>query len=166
MQTNSPVSAPLIRLQSVNDFVEHSLKTAQTARRRLFILSENLDPYVYDTDEMFNALSEFVRRSRNIDLRILVHNGKDLVERGHRLARLHQRLTSKVQLREITLEPNNRKMAFICADQQQLVYKNDDSAYFGFANPQAASEIKSLSEEFRRIWEFARDIPDLRSLYL
>lgn len=162
----SQVSDQLILLESLDDFIEHSLAITQNARRRIYLLSDSLDPMLYDRDDMTSALSQFARRSRNCDLRILVRNTDDMIERGHRLARLHQRLTSKVLIRQLTIEPNNTQMAFICADSDQLVYKNDDQVHQGFANYAGASEVKALTEEFIRIWEYAREIPELRSLYL
>ncbi|MDO3388755.1 hypothetical protein QWI17_23110 [Gilvimarinus sp. SDUM040013] len=166
MSRVSQSSKQLILLESLDDLVEHSIAVIEKARRRIFLLSDTLDPHLYDRDDMTTALSAFARRSRNSDLRMLVRDSDDLVERGHRLARLHQRLSTKVKLRIMTIEPGNSQMAYLLADSNLLVYKNDDMVHQGFANYAAGSEVKPIAEEFLRIWEFANEIPDLRTLHL
>lgn len=166
MARKSQADDNLLLLDSLEELAEQTLKVIRSARRQLLILSDILDPYLYDREDVCTALSEFARRSRYTEIKILIRDSKNLVERGHRLARLHQKLTSKVQLRQLTIEPNNQQMAYLCADQHQLVYKNDDNIHRGFVHYDDASTAKTLAEEFLRIWEFATEIPDLRTLHL
>lgn len=166
MARKSQVDDNLLLLDSPEELADYSLKVIGSARRQLLILSDMLDPYVYDREDVCAALSEFARRSRYTDVKILIRDSKHLIERGHRLARLHQKLTSKIQLRQLTIEPNDQQMAYLCADQRQLVYKNDDQVHQGFVHYDDASTAKTLAEEFLRLWEFATEIPDLRTLHL
>jgi hypothetical protein len=129
-------------------------------------LSHQLDPLVYDRDDVASALSQFARRARDCELRILVRDTADMLERGHRLARLHQRLPSKIQLRTLVLEPNNPQMGFICADRRHIVYKNDDTLPAGFAEYQAAQQATTLADEHQRLWQHALPEPNLRVLHL
>lgn len=145
---------------------QYTLKLISSARRRVYILSHLLDPLVYDRSDVAQALSEFARRARDCQLHILVRDTSDLLERGHRLARLHQRLPSKVQLRKLVLEPDNTAMGFIAADRGLLVYKNDDTQPCGFANDRAAQQVKMLTDEHQRIWQYAIPEPGLQRLHL
>ncbi|MDO3382047.1 DUF7931 domain-containing protein [Gilvimarinus algae] len=166
MSRPSATSDQLILLDSPDDFVTHTLSVVRSAKRKIALLSDCLDPYLYNREELTQALSAFARRSKSSELRILVRHTDELIEKGHLLARLHQRLSSKVQLRKIAVEPSNTHMAFLCADTDHVVYKNDDRVYQGFANYAAASEVRSLTEEFNRVWEFAQEDPGLRTLHL
>lgn len=151
---------------SVAHCLEHTLRVIAKARRKLYIISHQLDPLIYDRDDTALALSQFARRARNCELHILVRDTADMLERGHRIARLHQRLPSKVQLRKLVIEPNKPQMGFICADRDFLLYKNDDTQPTGFANYQAAQEVKTLADEHQRIWQHALAEPGLRLLHL
>ena len=166
MNRKSDSSDSLYLFDSLEHCLEHTLNLIAKARRKLYILSHQLDPLIYDRDDVATALSKFARRARDCQVHILVRDTEDMLERGHRLARLHQRLPSKVQLRKLTIEPNNQLMGFIAADRDLLVYKNDDTQPAGFANYRAAQEVKSLTDEYQRIWQHAIPEPGLRLLNL
>ncbi|WP_049722136.1 DUF7931 domain-containing protein [Gilvimarinus polysaccharolyticus] len=165
--TQEPESCDSLYLfESVEQCLEHTRKLISNARRKLYILSHQLDPLIYDRDDIASELSQFARRARDCQVHILVRDTADMLERGHRLARLHQRLPSKIQLRKLALEPNNQQMGFIAADRNLLVYKNDDTQPAGFANYRAAPEVKNLTEEYQRIWQHAVAEPGLQLLSL
>lgn len=155
-----------VKLSSLSDFAEHTIKVLKEARRNVIILTHSLDPILYDQAAVREALSEFARYSPNSQARILVRNTKDMVERGHSLLKLHQKIPTHIRIRKIGIEPRNVKMAYLGADTSTLIYKNDDSQHLGYANYQAQLQLKSLREEFDHLWEFASDDPELRQLNL
>jgi len=165
-QPDADVSDSLYLFDSLEHCLEHTLTVIAKARRKLYILSHQLDPLIYDREDVASALSQFARRARDCQLHILVRDTADMLERGHNIARLHQRLPTKVQLRKLVLEPNNQQMGFICADRDLLLYKNDDTKSTGFAHYQAAQEVKTLTDEHLRIWQHATPEPGLRLLHL
>ncbi len=163
----TPLQTPdLYRLESAEDFLNQTHNMIERGKRTLNLLSDNLDPLIYDRNDTVALISAFSRRARNIEVRILVRDTRNLSAQGHRLAKLHQRLPSKIQLRKLTAEPTNSQMGYLCVDAQFLIYKNDESCYLGFANYRAFSEIKTLREEFDRLWEQAETDPGLRILHL
>jgi hypothetical protein len=164
MSEVSSVSADLFLLDSQQDFQEQSLKLIGQARRSIAILSRDLDEQIYGTNEFVQAISNFVRSSRNAHVQILVKDTKLLVERGHNLAKLHQRLSSKILLRKLTIEPQNTEMGFMVCGTSALLYKNDDTNYKGFANFNAAVEVKHLRETFDYIWQYGEAEPELQML--
>lgn len=160
----SSVSDKLFLLDSPQEFQDYALKLVKQSRRSIAILSQDLDTLVYGNDAFVQAISEFVRSSRNAQVQILVKNTKPLVESGHKLARLHQRLSSKISLRKLTIEPPNTEMAFMLCDTDALLYKNDEAIYRGFANFDAAVEVKRLRETFDYIWQYGEAEPELQLL--
>jgi len=166
MSTISSVSPDLFLLDSITDFQEHSLKLLNQARRNIAILSRDLDEAVYGNDEFIEALSHFVRSSRSAQVQVLVKNTKPAIESGHSLTKLHQRLSSKVLLRKLTLEPANTDMGFMLCDTAGLLYKNDDGVYQGFANYNAAVEVKRFREVFDYLWQYAEAEVELQVLHL
>lgn len=166
MSEVSSVSADLFLLDSLHDFQEQSLKLLTQARRSIAILSHDLDAPIYGTPEFVQAISNFVRNSRNAQVQILVKDTNPLVESGHNLAKLHQRLSSKILLRKLTVEPQNTDMGFMLCDTNVLLYKNDDANYKGFANFNAAVEVKHLRETFDYIWQYGEPEPELQTLHI
>lgn len=166
MSQLSSVSDQLILLENCADFQEHALTLVKDARRYVAILSTDLDGPIYDQEDFVSALSQLVRNSRFAQVQILVKNTKPLIERGHKLARLSQRLSSKILLRKLTREPENTDMGFMLRDNDGLLFKNDDQIYRGFANYAAAVEVKRLRETFDYLWQYATPEPDLQLLYI
>jgi len=166
MSEVSAVSPDLFLLDSITDFQEHSLKLLSQARRNIAILSHDLDATIYASDAFVDAMSNFVRSSRNAHVQILVKDTKPLVESGHKLSKLHQRLSSKILLRKLTIEPPNTDMGFMLCDTSALLYKNDDAFYKGFANFNAAVEVKRLRETFDYIWQYGEAEAELQVLHI
>lgn len=166
MSEVSSVSPDLFLLDSLADFQEHSLKLVDQTRRKIAILSHDLDAHVYANDAFVGAVSEFVRSNRNAQVQILVKDTKPLVESGHKLAKLHQRLSSKILLRKLTVEPDDKDMGFMLCDTDALLYKNDEAFYKGFANFNAAVEVKRLRDTFDYLWEYGEAEPELQILHI
>lgn len=166
MPKPSSVNDQLLLLESCQDFQAQVTQICADARRQIDIFSHSLDYPVYNHAGTVAAISHMARAHSQAQVRILVRDTRPLVENSHRLARLAQRLPSKIQLRKLTEEPENTEMAFVLCDRDQLVYKNDDQEYRGFVNYAAAPEVKNLRETFNRHWELARPDPKLRVLSL
>ncbi len=166
MSEISSVSPDLFLLNSVQDFQEHSLKLLSQSRRTIAILSSDLDEAVYGSDAFIQAISSFVRSNRYAQVQILVKNTKPIIGTGHKLAKLHQRLSSKILFRKLTVEPDNNEMAFMLCDTNALLYKNDDRVFQGFANFNAAVEVKRFREVFDYVWQYGETEPELQVLHI
>lgn len=166
MSTISPTSDDLHLLDSSEDFHQHSLNAITQARRNIVIFSDHLDPYIYEQEDIVNALSAHARSGRHCQVKILVRHTEKLLKQGHALVRLSQKLPSKILLRKITTEPTNKKSGLLMCDQNVLVYKHDDQIYHGFANYSAIAEVKSMQEIFMPCWELGVEDIQLRRLHL
>lgn len=166
MAEQSRVSENLWLLDGVEDFRHYSLALIKENRRALAILSRDLDALVYGNTELVEAISAFSRSSRHTQVQILIKDTKPAIESGHLLIRLAQKLSTKILVRKMTVEPNNKDMAFLLGDSDKLLYKNDDSAYRGFFNSSAARELKPLREEFNYLWQYAEPEPEFQLLYI
>ncbi|MEN0035849.1 MAG: hypothetical protein AAGC78_02225 [Cellvibrio sp.] len=166
MAEQSSVSSDLWLLDGVTDFRTYSEQLVVQSRRSIAILTRDLDALLYATPEFVQHLSDFVRSSRNAQVQILIKNTKPAIESGHTLVRLAQRLSSKILVRKMTVEPNNKDMGYILGDTDKLLYKNDDAVHRGFFNGAAASEIKSLREEFNYLWQYGELEPEFQLLHI
>lgn len=166
MSKPSSVSEQLLLLEGVEDFRDQALALAQGTRKALDILSLDLDFAVFDQSDFVDAVSEVARRSRHTRVRLLIKDTRPVIERGHSLVRLAQRLPSKVELRKLTIEPGDTNMGFMLSDRRGLLFKNDDREHRGFVNFDAAAEVRTLLEKFDYIWEHGKPEPRLRPLKL
>ena len=166
MAEQSSTCETLWLLDGITDFRSYSVQLVAQSRRSIAILTHDLDALVYATPEFVQHLSSFARSSRNTQVQILIKNTKPAIESGHQVVRLAQRLPSKILLRQMTVEPNNKEMGFILGDTDKLLYKNDDALYRGFFNSAAASEIKSLREEFNYLWRCGETEPEFQVLHI
>lgn len=166
MAEQSSVNETLWLLDGVTDFRNYSEQLITQSRRSIVILTRDLDASIYATSECVKNLSNFVRASRHAQVQILIKNSKPAIENGHILLQLAQRLSSKILVRKMTVEPNNKEMGFMLGDTDKLLYKNDDALHRGFFNSAAASEIKSLREEFNYLWEYGELEPEFQVLHI
>ncbi len=166
--TDSGSSSPgLHLLDDSEDFRAHALEMANRARRSIDILSTDLDFPIYHQPPFLQSLSELARRSRSSRVRVLVKSTAAMVERGHGVAQLAQRLPSRLAIRKLSLAPQDKTMAYMIVDRELLLFKNDDAEYRGFANYSAQPEARRLLEEFTYLWEHHSDEdPQLRLLTL
>jgi hypothetical protein len=164
MAEHSSTCETLWLLDGIADFRTYSEQLVTHSRRSIAILTHDLDALVYATTEFAQCLSDFVRASRNAQVQILIKDTKQALETRHLLIRLAQRLPSKILIRKMTVEPNNKEMSFMLGDTDKLLYKNDDAVHRGFFNSAAAREIKSLREEFNYLWQYGESEPEFNLL--
>ena len=166
MSTQSPASPDLFLLDCSEDFHSSALKLLSRSRRNISILSHDLDPVIFNTDEFVEAISQVARNHRHAQIHILVKETQYLSENGHKLAKLAQRLSSKISIRKLTLEPDDKKMGFMLCDNDGLLFKNDDANYRGFANFNALAEVKHFRELFDYVWQYGETEPELQQLHI
>lgn len=166
MAQQSPTSSDLWLLDGLEDFRTHAQKLVARSRRRIEILCQDLDAPVFGQNDFIETLSEFARSSRYVEIQVLIRDTKQAKEIGHPLIRLSQRLSTKIELRKLTIEPENNEREFMCCDTDGLLYKNDFSVYKGFANYNALGEVKQMREQFNYLWEYGEAEPDFQLLQL
>jgi hypothetical protein len=162
--TDAATNPDLILLEGLDALRSAALQAVQGGHRKVYILSESLDPAIYDTDDFRDALRDLVITDRYCQAYILVKDIQPLVERGHRLLELARRLSSKVALRKLTVPPRNNDEAWMIVDTGTLLYKHDDSVYKGYLDSAAGPKCKQLTEAFMSMWEKYGEVdPSLRS---
>jgi len=166
MSHPSSVSPDLFLLDNCEDFHDYALQLLAKTRRHLAILSRELDPAIFNSNEFVDAVSQLARSSRYAQIQILVKDTKPLVESGHKLVRLAQRLSSKIAIRKLTVEADDKDMGFMLCDSNRLLYKNDEAIYQGFANFEASVEVKRFRDTFDYLWQYGETDPDLQQLHI
>lgn len=164
-ERQSELDDRLFLLEGAEAFTKHARQIVAQSSRKLAILSETLDPAIFDQKGFSDLVSRLARGDRNAMVRILVKDIQPLVEGGHALLSLARRLSSKIELRKLLIEPENATQAYLIGDRRGLLYKHDDREYQGFASYRAGPEANRLLTEFDNLWERHSELsPALRSL--
>jgi len=71
----------------------------QQAGRSLHIISRDLDPTIYNTQEFVDSVKKMLLKSKNNRVQILVSDPGKIVKRGHRLIDLSMMLTSFIEIK-------------------------------------------------------------------
>jgi len=153
IETVSPTDENLILLNGVESFYKHALGCAEKSQRELVVLSQQLDPLLYNHDNFADAVSKMVRSDRHSRVRILVKDPRPVIESGHRLLTLSRRLSSKIEIRKLLIEPKDETVGYLIGDKKYLLYQHTETQYSGFINYNGAPESKKLLEEFDYLWD-------------
>jgi predicted GNAT family N-acyltransferase len=145
-------------------FARLAIELAITADRELRIFSPSLDHDIFDNPDMADALSQLARRSRLSRVRILVTDWRPLVARGHRLVTVAQRLSSIVQIQEISNHPEAPADTFLVRDLNGTLYNPGEADRNGFFEPDSRASARRFIDRFDLLWHKSQPHPELRIL--
>jgi predicted GNAT family N-acyltransferase len=135
------------------------------ARRELSIYSRNLDPGLFDTPELLEALRRLATRRHRVDIRILLQDAAT-PQRAHApLIGLGQRLSSVIAFREVS-DPADRgyASAFIANDSGGYYFRTLGNRFDGEAALDFGGRARQLADGFMPVWERARIVTEFRAL--
>ncbi|MEQ1513349.1 MAG: GNAT family N-acetyltransferase [Lysobacteraceae bacterium] len=134
-------------------------------RRELCLYSRQLDPGLFDTPEVLEALRRLATRRQRVDIRILLQDA-GTPQRAHApLIGLGQRLSSVFAFREIT-DPTDHgyASAFIANDSGGYYFRTLGNRFDGEAALDFGGRARQLSDGFMPVWERARIVTEFRAL--
>lgn len=139
---------------------------ARLAHRSLDILTQDLEPLLYDTIPFTDAVKALCLRTRRARVRIMLQDNSLVVKEGHRLVSLSQRLTTCMQIRLLPAAVQEITEAFLIADEVAVMHRMLANAFRARVNTRAPARVRELLTWFDSTWEHAVPDPELRRLYL
>jgi hypothetical protein len=136
------------------------------ALRRVCILSTRLDPDIYDSDPVRDAVLEFAISHPQAEVLMLVREPQALARSGHRLLRLAQRLSSHVQLRALPPACATPEDEFLVTDTSALLCWQHARPLRGYGVRHAPADARRLIDAFQELWNLSEEAPELRRLAL
>ncbi len=137
------------------------------ARRRLWLRSFDLDPWLYGDAGVLQALRRFATSGRGNEVRVLLHDAA-APQRAHApLLALAQRLPSIFLFRELD-DPVDRNdpAAFVAGDGGGYYLRNLGQRVEGEAELDAPARVRHLRAGFDDAWERSRPVGEYRALGL
>jgi len=144
-----------------------SLALLDQASRSIDILSYDLEAKIYDNREMYNRIRKFAILNRHSHIRILIHDAKPIVQKGHILIELIQRLTSSIEIRRLsTQDKHHLSQGFMIADKTGYILRPEALRFEGHVEFNNRYTARELSSDFESAWQRAEFEPELRRLHL
>ncbi|WP_237056500.1 hypothetical protein [Microbulbifer sediminum] len=154
------------QLQNQEDFREALVELLRGASRQVYIFSDRLARGIYSDPEVAEAISGFARRSRYVELQILVRDTDTLAREFNRTHNLAQRLSSRIRLRCVHPTAESPETEFVLADGRDVLLREDREQWRGVYVPGDRVRARKLGEIFQQQWERATEDPALRRLFL
>ena len=136
-----------------------SLMMLQQARRGIDIISRDLDPMVYDTNQFAEAARHLILNGVRPRIRVIVASPQAIVHRGHRLVEIAMKLTTFFDLRMAGEEHRNFNLSLFVADTTGYIHRLSSDRYEGTLNFNDRRESQLLENEFEEMW--AKALPDV-----
>jgi len=134
---------------------------------RVYLITQRLEPELYNDIEIYQHLSGLASANRNTDIRIIAHDTRVAANQGHYLIHLAQRLPSFVQIRStVTREHRNFRESWLIADDSAYLRIRNPDRFEGYYEIDNKLECKSLTEEFTEIWDACEPDQNTRRLSL
>lgn len=153
-------------LASAEDFRRALIELLDDSRRSLCIFSEHLARPLYHDAEVVDALSRYARRSRFVQVRILIRDSDPIVRQFHRLHHLAQRLSSAMEIRKVQASVDTPDWEFAVADGRQLIVRDDRDQWLGNFEVDNPVRARKLLDVFEQDWPLAVPDGNLRRLLI
>jgi len=163
--TPRPTSTPASAVDSLAQAIEITCAIINGARSELGIYSRDLDHELLAHSEVLAALRRFATSYPHAEVRLIVHDPIEVVQAGHPLLTLAQRLPSRFAFRSPS-DPVDRQYAgaYLYSDQGGFYHRPLGSRYEGEASACAPARARQLGNTFAPVWERSRLCNEFRVL--
>jgi len=145
--------------QECSDAIQHLVDTAD---RHIAIFSQQLEPLLYNHQDVCEKMAQLARKNRHSLIRIIAQHTRSITSEGHCLIHLAQRLSSYVQIRTPnTPELKRFNQSWLIIDNQSICEISNPERYEGKLIEQDPQYVRSQLEFFDHAWENSE--PDVHS---
>lgn len=137
---------------------------AQQAKEHINIFSAELNHRIFDKAEVSEALSDFARKNRKSEIRILVKDTARIVQLGHRLLNLSHKLPSFVHIQVVNKDYQAMDRMFIVMDNVGYIDQPDSDVEKVKASYRSIPQGPENHKLFDQIWNKSKIDVNLRSL--
>jgi predicted GNAT family N-acyltransferase len=156
----------LFHLHNNEEHLIHAAGMLRQAKRDLALLSYDLDPPVFDQTPFIEAFKALALRSRFSRIRILLQDNALVLQRGHRLVELAQRLPSAIEIRRPNEDFIDHEENFLLIDDCGYLHRKSRASYLGIACYHNRHRVNRLLALFDEAWENGTPERELARLHL
>lgn len=155
-----------IEVDLKEDLKQLILAMSQQAKHRILIFSHDLDHFLFDTEELYEAIKNLAINSRRTHIHILVQDARPMTKNGHRLLRLARRISSHMQIKITAKEHRDIIETFIILDDRGYIVKSHPERYEAYGNFYEPLKTHQLSDQFEELWNRGNIDSSLRRMSL
>ena len=156
-----------ILLQSRNDCREAAKAVILGSVGRVYLITQRLEPELYNDSEIHEHLSQLAASNRNTDIRIIAHDTRVAANRGHYLIQLTQKLPTFAQIRTtVTQAHRNFRESWLIVDDGGFMRIRSPERFEGYYELDNKLECRSYHDDFIGIWEACEQDQNTRRLSL
>ena len=161
-----PKAEGRLEVDAASDQVGALVSVLRGASRIVRILSDALDPALFDYPAVAAELSRVARHGRQCEVRILLKQSHHLSKSSHCIGTLHKRLLSSVRILKPTFIPEDFAANYVLADDCGVFFMPMEDDKFCFLNHDDRPLVKHLALQFDDMWSRAIEDPELRLMPL
>lgn len=156
----------LSQLAFPRPFSQLVVAQALQARRELRIMSPDLDPRLFDQEDLFAGIRQLVRGHRSSRVKILVRDSRAIVQRGHGLLQLARRMPSGIEMRRLAEHPAWGDETEIVRDRDSRLALPSADTGRGFYRPGSPAQAEGAINRFEELWRAGEVDAEFRALAL
>ena len=156
----------LFHLHNADEHLIHAAGMLRQAKRDLAVFSFDLDPLVFDQPAFLDAFKALALRSRYSRIRILLLDNTLVLQQGHRLVELAQRLPSVIEIRQPHENYFEHRESFLLIDDCGYLHRRSRENHSGIACYHNRHRVNRLLALFEDAWENGVADRDLARLHL
>jgi hypothetical protein len=145
---------------------EAGIAVAQSARRQIAIMGQDLEPTLFADPRFVEAIRQLAIAHPAMPVRILLSDGRTFARTAFRLVGLAQRIPSRVAIRCLPEEGRDDLEAALIADQRAYLRRHQGDTESAVMELQGRREARRLQDAFERLWEQSDPAIEFRRLGL
>ncbi|MGH1486306.1 MAG: hypothetical protein ACRBCI_08790 [Cellvibrionaceae bacterium] len=152
-------------VDNLTDSKKHITHILKLGKQEVSLFSRNLNPQLFNNQNIIDYISLIARQSHLVDIRILIEDPQAIIDSNHQLLKLIQRLPSKIKIQRILIKPPE-SFEFMIVDNNKLWLQHQYTAYNGIIYYNSPSNAKKHKEIFNTLWKQSEECTKLRRLLL
>jgi hypothetical protein len=136
------------------------------ADRGLAILTQDLEPAIYDNDLFLETLKKFILARSFARVRVLIVQPERAMKLGNGFVTMGRRLNSYIEFRHVKPEFREVTEAYCIADDHSIIYRADATRWNGMLANDERAVARTYLERFDALWHACEVEPERRQLHL
>jgi hypothetical protein len=163
METRLDVTGTRSILSTLDEYRAAVAELATRAQRSLSIYTPDLEPQLYDQDCFLEPMKRLVLARSHARLRVLISDPARAAREGNRFMQMARRLTSYIDLRNVSPEYRGNPCSFIVADDKAIAYRQQSSRWDGIVEFNDVAVVRRYLAYFDEAWAESITQPELRA---
>ena len=163
MDTKPDATGSRSILSTLDEYRATVAELATRAQRSLSIYTPDLEPLLYDQDSFLEPMKRLVLARSHARLRVLISDPGRVSREPNRFMQMARRLTSYIDLRNVSTEYRNNPCSFIVADDKAIAYRQQSSRWDGIVEFNDVALVRRYLAYFDEVWAGSLIQPELRA---